>query len=375
MLYNLLWMGLSSLVFLELFSEDKHMQVTSSYSVSKSLQPPEPAPNDSPWNLAQEILGKTATITHIAQLEGGHSNHIWRVETSQSTYILRRLKDTAARQKFDKQLAIALKASEQGVGPRIYGWHEDQCATLMEYIENSPLPDIEKNPDPYFTAMDQLRRFHQLVSRESQPESEVDPIHSIQRAVENLTSPVPPQLKEQVLRVSQLFEELLPWLKANAVVLHGDFKCGNVLHNLSGDKWSVYLIDFDTTCPGHPFFDIAKYILGFSEPQKSAMLSRYLNKSAPSDRDRLHFSICHATLVLLVATNAFSHADKHLKSEAGDKSLSSHEMQNLLQDQVGPTFMEVPFDASTAQMCQRRGILALKEVIATTEKIKSLPTG
>ena len=230
------------------------MKVTSNLSVPKALQLPEQAADASTWNLAQEILGNTVTITQITQMEGGHSNHIWKVETSQSTCILRRLKDMAARQTFDNQLAIALKASEHGVGPHIYGWQKDQCATLMQYIENSPLPDIEKNPDPYFAAMDQLRCFHQIAGEVLKLESEVEnPIYAIRRVQESLTSSVPPQLYEQALRISHLFAELLPWLKANAVVLHGDFKYGNVLHNLNGDKWSVYLIDFDTICPGHPF--------------------------------------------------------------------------------------------------------------------------
>ncbi len=259
-------------------------------------------------------------------------------------------------------------ASDLAIGPRVLGWSEPHQAILTRFIESETrISFANLDAAPYYLAMEALRRLH-VATRPSVyfnvHWSAISPWNFIALEVGRSRKGAPPQLRGAAHRIKLFLELIKPWLLRSATMIHGNTHFGNVLHWQKRGNWRVYLLDFNTCSPGHPYVDIAIYALGMTLKQRHKLLHHYLgrlNTRKVSYVNTMLLEICHHAVLLRVAFVAFDCAQVHARD--GDQGLSPQDMQRILSADTYPSFMSWRTRARTTSECQRRGIYALREVL------------
>jgi Ser/Thr protein kinase RdoA (MazF antagonist) len=162
--------------------------------------------------------------------------------------------------------------------------------------------------------MKALKKFHDTISQPScfQSNYALDywPFCFIE-ATELITNPhTPKPFKDAYSIVMAFSKRLAPWFSAHKSVCHGDFHYNNVLLDSNGRP---LLIDFDTVEYGHPFFDVAKFTVGFNVSIRMALLKTYLGEREPTQEEAEHFSIMTNVELIVDSTIKFedlSHANQ-----------------------------------------------------------------
>ncbi len=177
---------------------------------------------------------------------------------------------------------------------------------------------------------------------------------------------IPSHFSVALRRVQTIFNELKPWLTENAKLCHGDFTKHNVL--LSKDFTPV-LIDFDSASMGDPLFDVIKFSLPLSNDQRFELFKAYLGKQTPSIEEVKHFKAMDLSMLMLIATLRFQSAPKNPSPEM----LSVAKMEALLDSEKAlPSFLNIPFEDTSAKARQLGALYALAEFLKKSEEIKTL---
>jgi len=321
-------------------------------------------------NLSADLISLNQWITYslhndqvksIESISGGFSNNIWRINTESRSLILRSPINKIPQAEFLQQLNISKLTSKWGLSPKILGENIETQETLLEYIENSPWPSYNEKPEPYITTMRTLKCFHDHLkscSVEINKTSYFPFSYIIEEAQKFDPHGALVHLKMALEKVSLIQERLEPWLQAHATICHGDFHQGNVLL-LKTDHLKPMLIDFDSMAWGDPIFDVVKFSVPLTKECRLKMFSEYLGYS-PSKEELEHFELIDQALLMVVALNRLNFAFKSHKNTA---LFSKDEMEDLLNRNALPFFLEVSFEDTSAKARQLSGLYAFAEFL------------
>jgi len=98
-----------------------------------------------------------------APLEGGITNHNFKVEVSGHAFVLRMGGARTGLLGIDRraEYEAGLRAAEVGVGPEVAGFFEDEGWLVTRFIEGRPIPPEEmRRPETIRRVAGALRRFH-----------------------------------------------------------------------------------------------------------------------------------------------------------------------------------------------------------------------
>jgi aminoglycoside phosphotransferase (APT) family kinase protein len=314
-------------------------------------------------NCIQKMLPKEESLVSIEPLQGGFMNTIWQVYTSKGRYILREKAGKVSASAFLKDIEMAKKASEYGIGPEVIGINVRRQQILLEYIEHVEWPKFTKNSEPYKKAMLALKIFHEKMpaSRRFDKSDSYAPFSYIFYKGKLMKEKLPMEFSLALEKLEAILEELTPWLKEHAVLCHGDFCKANVL--LSKDL-SPHLIDFDSASIGDPLLDVVKFSLNLSKEARLELFRTYLGISSLSEKEIRHFEMMDLSILMLITTCRFDAAQK-LSSE---EKLSTFEMERILRSKEPlPSFREVSFKINSAKTKQLAALFALSEFLKRSE--------
>ncbi len=320
--------------------------------------------------LAQDLCDEPKCIEKVEPLLREATNRVWKITTRNDAFFLKHTPREDPLSAFEATLSFAKAAAQFELGPEVIGWSESQRAILMPFIEAQAPPPYERDPAPYHQAMMKLRKFHQAFEDRIGPAiaSYADlPWNIISKNHSDYESGLSEELTDAIGRIETLFRHIAPWIASHATIIHGNFFQENVLYSVQQNKWQIFLIDFDSCSIGHPYFDVAKYTLGFPLEQVHALFSQYLGKKQITREEHLNFQICQAALVLQVALTAFRRAQRG--AILSDVCLSVYEMRTILRSGNCPSFTSISFADDSASYYQLRGIYALHEVLSQTQRI------
>jgi len=316
-----------------------------------------------------KCLPKGEYIFTIKEVGGGFSNDLWKIKTKLNSYILRSPKIKMSPANFLQDLAISKHAFKQGISPRVIDANlEDQCM-LLEYIEHSPWPSYDENPEPYKATMKALKQFHDNMHEftAEKKESFYAPFTFIFNESDKLVkSPkIPIHFALALKKIENLYKQIKPWLKNHATLCHGDFHQGNVLLSKSKNLTPI-LIDFDSVVQGDPIFDVVKFSVPLTQEQRLEMFSEYLGRSPPTTQELKHFELIDLTLLMIIATVRFQSTQDI--QETFVESLSKNEMEEMLNSQEPlPSFLTIPFGNISPKARQLGAVYALSEFLKRCE--------
>jgi P-type Cu+ transporter len=314
-----------------------------------------------PLSSVKQMLNSKEKVINITKLKGGCVNHIWDVQTIKSRYVLREKIEKIKNASFIKDLEMAQKASVNQVGPRLFGFNLSLQQMLLKYIEGVRWPTLEINIEPYKKTMQVLREFHEKMPIDILEEkggfAPFDFIFFTGAFLEKGGS-VPSHFSLALKKMESIFLDLEPWLKKNAKLCHGDFTKHNVL--LSKDGTPI-LIDFDSTSVGDPLFDVVKFCLPFSYDQRLDLFKAYLGNEVPSIEELSHFEAMDLSMLMLVASLRFQSS----LNTAQEEILSVSEMESILDSKEKlPSFLDIPFENTSAKARQLGALYALSEFLS-----------
>lgn len=305
------------------------------------------------------MLPKEESLIRVEQLKGGFANTIWQVYTNKGRYILREKAKKVTASAFAKDMEMAKKASEHGIGPEVIGTNVRRQQILLQYIEHVDWPKFKKNSEPYKKAMIALKIFHEKMpsSRRFDKSDTYAPFSYIFYKGKQMKDALPLEFSLALEKLETILEGLTPWLKEHAALCHGDFSKANVL--LSKD-FSPHLIDFDSASIGDPVLDVAKFSLSLSKEERLELFRIYLGSSSLSEEEIKHFELIDLSLLMLISTCRFDAAQKCSSAE----KLSKHEMEEILHsEEAPPSFLKVSFKDPSSKAKQLAALFALYEFL------------
>ncbi len=317
-------------------------------------------------NCIQKMLPKEESLVRVEQLQGGFVNTIWQVYTSKGRYILREKAKKVSASAFLKDIEMAKRASEYGIGPELIGTNIRRQQILLQYIEHVDWPKFKKNDEPYKKAMIALKTFHEKMpsSRRFDKSDSYAPFSYIFYKGKQMKEELPREFSLALQKLESFLEELTPWLKEHAVLCHGDFCKSNVL--LSKDL-SPHLIDFDSASIGDPLLDIAKFSLSLPKEQRLELFRTYLGSSFLSNEELRHFEMIDLSVLMLISTCRFDAA----QNSSQEEKLSKSEMEEILHTEKPlPSFLKVSFKDTSPKAKQLAALFALAEFMKRSEVLE-----
>jgi aminoglycoside phosphotransferase (APT) family kinase protein len=234
--------------------------------------------------MAREVAGFAGPLT-VEQFKGGQSNPTYRLTTPGQAYVLRRkppgkllpgahavdreyrVIDALGRQGFPVAKALALCVDEEVIGTPFY---------IMEMVEGrivweASFPEVSDADRPlYFDAMNQV----------------IAQLHLIDPAAAGLQDYGKPgnYFERQIGRWSRQYLEdveagrlaamdrLVEWLPGNipaddgeARIIHGDFRCDNMIFHPSEPR-VLAVLDWELSTLGHPLADFSYHLMMYRMP-------------------------------------------------------------------------------------------------------------
>jgi thiamine kinase len=225
--------------------------------------------------ILQSIPGfSTARVTE--QLSTGPTNHSFRVERGDESFVLRidtteakRLgRDRAA----EKQVCEAIATA--GLGPAPMMFDAERGIYLRPFLAGRAWTKADlENPAKLERLAGLLRQVHALP-----PAGRIfEPLEFARRYADQLDTPRSHEVYEQVAAASAAIEPVSP------VLCHNDLVCQNVL-----EGQALALIDWEYAGMGDPFFDLAVVVQhhGLGEGLARHFLAAYLGRQPGKDDSR-----------------------------------------------------------------------------------------
>ena len=302
--------------------------------------------------------------TQLEKISGGCANDLWKVEMPFGViHILRTPKVKVSEVLFSRISEISKRAFEAGVGVKVLEIHYDEQKLLLEYIKEERWPTYDVDREPYHATMKALKCFHEKVSLSIHPEAYFAPFSFIFNASTSLqTHPdMPVHYTTAIKRTNQIYAQLQPLLKNNAVLCHGDFHKGNVLLS---KNCPPKLIDFDSAAFGDPLFDVVKFSVALPKPARQSLFAEYLER-VPTPQDQSHYELADLALLMVITTVRFKSVPPDTQPR-----LTKSEMETLLDSPTPlPSFLNVPFGDTSPKARQLGALYALSEFLSRSTSL------
>jgi aminoglycoside phosphotransferase (APT) family kinase protein len=245
--------------------------------------------------LPTDLVG---TVERVEPISLGLSRAgVYAVATSLGAYVLRVQSRQVDEDYFAQQLRVLRRASEAGVAPAIVHVDEGARAVVSVRVPGMPLPaalaDPAKRGAVFASIVDRLRTLHAL---DPSGVAERDPIAFTLAAWEAVR--YRPGFPAWAASLGPTVEALGATLAADPrrVVSHNDVNPGNVLW----DGTQAWLVDWEVTGLGHPYYDLAALALFLRLEDDAAFGLVALHDGAPPDeRSRASFRALRQLVGLL----------------------------------------------------------------------------
>lgn len=263
--------------------------------------------------LERSVAGFRGPLT-VRQFEGGQSNPTFRLETPTAQYVLRKqppgtLLPSAHQVDREYRVMSALADTDVPV-PRMLAMCEDTDVIgtkfyVMEFVEGRVLPDVLL---PSFSS-EERRAVYADLARVLAALHQVDPeavgLESFGRPGNYYARQISRWSKQYVASQTEPIEamdRLMEWLPANippsdeTVVVHGDYRLGNVLIHPEEPR-IVGVLDWELSTLGHPLADLGYICMDYHVPGYSGdgLLSPNLaDLGIPSEKEFVD-AYCRAT--------------------------------------------------------------------------------
>ncbi|MCH9614001.1 MAG: hypothetical protein SP1CHLAM54_10100 [Chlamydiia bacterium] len=265
-------------------------------------------------------------------------------------YVLRtpKCKTQFSDKQFKEMAELSVLIGDEGIGPTVYSVDLDTQTLKLEYIDARPFPTYEEDQKAYHDSVRLLKRFHAIA-----------PFHEYSSpkpfSLEVPKSPLPKHFFEAMEKTKRLYLKVLPYIEAHGVLCHGDFHTRNVLLGKEPK-----LIDFDYTCYGHPFYDLAKFSIRLPKPDRLSLLKTYLGH-IPTSEERIQFECIETALLMNIAINRFKCPGE----------MTIEEMETLLDSGPLPSCITLEVKESP----QRGALYALSSFLSRYEELESTWAG
>ena len=219
-------------------------------------------------------LFKTAKTVNHEVLNGGFSNHTYKVTADDKQYVLRINGDQTPILKLDRleEIRINQESNKKGLSPNIHSEHSTKEYLVTEYIDNSgTLPKEDAiTTEGIKTLASILQSIHSIEGdyREYIP---FDLLDIYYQGIKFFKVKVP----ADVLSFLDKAEEMWKYHEQfyNRKFCHNDFYTYNILKNDS----RLYVIDWEFSAISDPFFDLAtiSFSNGYTAEQDELLLKSY----------------------------------------------------------------------------------------------------
>lgn len=197
---------------------------------------------------------------------------VYRVEAAGRTYVLKVARDTEPTEAWRQSLAIAQRAGDAGVAPRVIHHDETRRAVVSDHVVNRGFMPRLFNPETRDGAIRQLgetiRRVHALPL----------PADAVWRDPRDLIAPTWSRLATFTIptfarvTIDQVLAETPPRQRP-LVTSHNDMNPSNLVFD--GER--LLLLDWDMAGPNDPFYDLAAValFLRLDDPTASALIAAH----------------------------------------------------------------------------------------------------
>jgi aminoglycoside phosphotransferase (APT) family kinase protein len=245
--------------------------------------------------LPEDVVGHVERIEPITLGLSGAGVHA--VATSRGAYVLRVQARELDEGAFAQQLRVLRRASDAGVAPAIV--HVDEASRAIVSVRVQGMPVAVALGDPAVrsrviaSVLDRLRVLHAL---DASGVDDRDPLTFARTAWEAARDR--PGFPPWAVSLAPTFEKIAATLAADPrrVVSHNDFNPVNVLW----DGSRAWVIDWEVTGLGHPYYDLATLALFLRQEEGVAFELAAVHDGAPLDeRSRATFRALRQLVGLL----------------------------------------------------------------------------
>jgi aminoglycoside phosphotransferase (APT) family kinase protein len=259
----------------------------------------------------QEIICQFSENREVTEFEEGLSNSTFLVEHEGKKYVVRDFHSKKTLSGCFRELWMMQLASELGIAPNIVHINLKKGYVVIDYIEGYH-PD-KSDDNSLKQAVLNLKKMHQQVRYE--------PFSSIYERVRSIEIQENSRLNEAIEWVRKI-EELIK--DTGCTFCHLDFHTKNIIQETDGDSW---IIDWECTGLGHPFYDIAKLTHSRSWDDARKLLGMYLEKK-PSLEEETQFYLMRAVVYMSIATNRF------VKGDVENARIALDSFHNIIQSEA-----------------------------------------
>lgn len=206
--------------------------------------------------LPEERVGAVQSITPLGQGMSGAG--VYAVTTSRGDYVLRVQSRQLDEDYFAQQLRVLRRVTDAGIAPALVHVDEAARAVVSVRIQGMPasaaLGNPETRPRVLGSVIEQLRRLHSL---DTAGITRQEPLPHALRVWEKQR--LRPGFPAWAADLKPMFDAIARALAADPrlTLSHNDVNPGNVLW----DGQRAWLVDWEQTGVGHPYFDLASLAL------------------------------------------------------------------------------------------------------------------
>jgi thiamine kinase-like enzyme len=236
--------------------------------------------------LARSVPGWAAADLDISPLEGGITNHNYRIAVDGEVFVLRVPGAETSLLGIDREAEheAALRADAAGAGPPVFAFLADRGCLVTRFVPGAHIPvqDLEREPI-LASVVGSMRAIHACAPiRSTFPVFRI--VETYRRIAADRGVPIPPAFDEAHARADRIEASLVHHPMPMAVC-HDDLLNANFL--LDGDH--VWVVDYEYAGMGDPFFDLGNLSVnnGLSDDAQEMLLRLYFGSVRDVHRARL----------------------------------------------------------------------------------------